>query len=119
MTTFDDAQHTAMPAVSVFVGAEVARAAGFTLPGGARGPVFDDDVWDFAGVARLPAQLSWAAKRWDFTAVTDPGFRLVAKELLFALVAPRHQAVAALPHAYRVPLAIATCRERLASVTGC
>jgi len=55
MTAFDDAQHTAMPAVSVFAGAEVARAAGFTLAGGARGPVFDDDVWDFAGVARLPA----------------------------------------------------------------
>ena len=118
MTAFDNAQHTAMPAVSVFAGAEVARAAGFTLPGGARGPVFDDNVWDFAGVARLPAQLSRAAKQWDFTAITDPGFRLVAKELLFALLAPRHQAVAALPHAYRVPLAIPTCRERLASVTG-
>ena len=117
MTAFDDAQHTAMPAVSVFVGAGVARAAGFTLHGGAREPVFDDDVWDFAGVARLPAQLSQAAKRWDFTAITDPGFRLVAKELLFALLAPRHQAVAVLPHAYRVPLAIPTCRERLASVT--
>ena len=67
---------------------------------------------------RLPAQLSRAAKRWDFTAVTDPGFRLVAKELLFALLAPQHPAVAALPRAYRVPLAISTCRERLVSVTG-
>jgi hypothetical protein len=110
--------HAATPATSVFAGADVARAAGFTLAGGVRGPVFDDDVWDFADVARLPAQLSRAAKRWDFTAITDPEFRVVAKELLFALLAPRHQAVAALPRAYRVPLAIATCRERLASVTG-
>jgi integrase len=110
--------HAATPATSVFAGADVARAAGFTLAGGVRGPVFDDDVWDFADVVRLPAQLSRAARRWDFTAITDPGFRVVAKELLFALLAPRHQAVAALPRAYRVPLAIATCRERLASVAG-
>ena len=112
------AHHAATPAVSVFAGADVARAAGFTLAGGARGPVFDDDVWDFTAVARLPAQLTRAAKLWDFTAITDPGFRLAARELLFALLAPQHQAVAALPHAYRVPLAIPTCRERLASVTG-
>ena len=118
MTALNDAQHTATPAVSVFAGAEVARAAGFTLAAGARGPVSDGYVWDFTVVARLPAQLSRAAKRWDFTAVTDPEFRLVAKELLFALLAPRHEAVAVLPHAYRVPLAIATCRERLTSVTG-
>jgi hypothetical protein len=110
--------HAATPATSVFAGADVARAAGFALAGGARGPVFGDDVWDFADVAGLPAQLSRAARRWDFTTITDPGFRLVAKELLFALLAPRHQAVAALPRAYRAPLAIATCRERLASVAG-
>jgi hypothetical protein len=73
MTALNDAQHTATPAVSVFVGTEVARVAGFTLAAGARGPVFDDDVWDFTAVARLPAQRSRAAKRWDFTAVTDPG----------------------------------------------
>ena len=106
------------PAASVFASADVARAAGFTLTGAGRGPVFDDDVWDFTAVAHLPAQLSRAAKMWDFTAVTDLGFRLVAKELLFALLAPRHQAVAVLPHAYRVPLAVPTCRERLTSVTG-
>ncbi len=87
MTALNDAQHTATPAVSVFAGAEVARAAGFTLAAGARGPVSDGYVWDFTVVARLPAQLSRAAKRWDFTAVTDPEFRLVAKELLFALLA--------------------------------
>ena len=78
----------ARPAASVFASADVARAAGFTLTGAGRGPVFDDDVWDFTAVAHLPAQLLRAAKVWDFTAVTDLGFRLVAKELLFALLAP-------------------------------
>jgi hypothetical protein len=112
------AHHAATPAASVLAGEDVARAAGFTLAGGARGPAFDDDVWDFTAVARLPAQLTRAVKLWDFTAITDPWFRLAAKELLFALLAPQHQAVAALSHAYRVPLAIPTCRERLASVTG-
>ena len=76
------------PAASVFAGADIVRAAGFTLTGAARGPVFDDDVWDFTAVAGLPAQLTRAAKLWDFTAVTDPSFRLAAKELLFALLAP-------------------------------
>ena len=62
MTALNDARHTATPAVSVFVGAEVARVAGFTLAAGARGPVFDDDVWDCTAVARLPAQLSRAGR---------------------------------------------------------
>lgn len=117
-TSAAGSRHRATPAASVFAGAGIARAAGFPLTAGARGPVFDDDIWDFSVVAHLPVQVPRAAKLWDFTAITDPGFRLTAKELLFALLAPRHEAVAVLPRAYRVPLAIPTCRERLASVTG-
>src|SRR6266536_3883505 len=102
---------------SPFAGVDVAKAAGLALTAGASGPVFDEDLWDFTTVANLPRQWPQSTKRWSFTAIHDPGFRLVAKELLFALLAPRHEAVAVLPHAYRVPLSINTCRSRLASVT--
>jgi hypothetical protein len=112
------AQHPAAPARSVFTGTDVARAAGFTVTAGGRGPVFDEDVWDFSAVAHLPAWLPPSTRRWDFTVITNPGFRLAAKELLVALLAPRHEAVAVLPGAYRVPRAIATCRDRLTQLAS-
>ncbi|KAA2262856.1 site-specific integrase [Solihabitans fulvus] len=102
---------------SVFAGADIAQATGLALVAGGRGPVFDDDLWDFTAIAHLPTQVRQWAKRWDFTAIHNPWFRLIAKELLFALLAPRHEAVAVLPHAYRVAFTISTCRARLSSVT--
>jgi hypothetical protein len=95
----------------------VCDAAGFTLRLGLRGPVFDDDVWDFAGVVGLPAHLRPWQRRLDFTAIATPRWRVVAKELLLALLAPRHPAVAVLPRAYRMPLHLNTCHARLRELT--
>ncbi len=72
-----------------------------TLPSGTRRPRFDDDLWDFTDVTGLPASMPLAVRRLAFAPVTDPGWRLVAKELIFAMLAPRHEAVALLPRANR------------------
>ena len=64
-----------------------------TLPAGARRPVFEDDLWDFTDVIGLPVQMALANRRFDFTAITTPAWRLVAKELILAMLAPRHEAV--------------------------
>jgi hypothetical protein len=107
----------AEPSRSVFAGVDVCREAGFTLPEQAARPVFDDDWWDFTQVIGLPRQLSRFSRRFDFTAIADPRWRLVAKELAMAMLAPRHDAVADLPRGYRTALHLTTVSGRLAELT--
>ena len=102
---------------SVFTGTDICRQAGLTLPGGVRRPVFDDDVWDFTHVIGLPVQMALAHRRFGFAAITDPRWRLVAKELIFAMLVPLHEAVAPLPRAYRTALHLNTASGRLIELT--
>jgi integrase len=102
---------------SPFAGADVCQEAGLTLPQRTRRPVFDDDRWDFTQVVGLPTQMSLAFRRLDFTAITNPRWRLVAKEQVMAMLAPRHTAVAQLPRTYRTPLHLLSVFGRLAELT--
>lgn len=101
---------------SPFAGADVCREAGLQLPAQATRPVFDDDRWDFTNVIGLPVQMPLNVRRFDFTTIVAPGWRLVAKELVLALLAPRHPAVAPLPRAYRTALHLRTCAGRLSEL---
>lgn len=105
------------PHRSVFAGADVCHEAGLTLPGGARRPVFEDDLWDFTEVIGLPNQMAKVTRRFDFTAIINPRWRPLAKEQIVAMLAPRHEAVAPLPRAYRTPLHLSTAFGRLAELT--
>jgi hypothetical protein len=102
---------------SVFAGTDICRAAGLTLPGGTHRPVFEDERWDFTKVIGLPNQMSKVSRRFDFTAITNARWRVVAKEQVVAMLAPRHEAVMALPRAYRTPLHLITASGRLAELT--
>lgn len=102
---------------SVFTGVDVCGEAGLALPGGVRPPMFDDDLWDFTEVIGLPNQLAKVNRRFDFTGIINADWRLVAKEQIVAMLAPRHDAVAPLPRAYRTPLHLATAFGRLAELT--
>ena len=77
---------------SVFAGVDVCREAGLCLPAAARRPMFDDDVWDFTMVEGLPTQMALTSRRFDFTTIGDERWRLVTKELILAMLAPRHEA---------------------------
>jgi len=105
------------PGRSPFAGADICLQAGLTLPPGARRPGFDDDLWDFTDVTGLPVSMGPNIRRLSFTQVADPGWRLVAKELIFAMLVPRHEAVAPLPRAYRTPAHITTASRRLGEIT--
>ncbi len=98
---------------SVFAGVDVCREAGLTLPDGVRRPIFEDDLWDLTQVVGLPVQLALHHRRFTFALIGDPRWRLVAKELVMALLAPRHEAVASPPRAYRAPHHVSTCHGRL------
>jgi hypothetical protein len=79
--------------------------------------MFDDDLWDFTDVVGLPVWMPFAVRRFSFALVINPGWRLVAKELIFAMLAPRHEAVASLPRAYRAPMHLRTAIGRLGETT--
>ena len=102
---------------SVFAGVDVCREAGLALPDGARRPMFDDDFWDFTHVVGLPNQLAKVSRRFQFTPIINADWRLVAKEQIVAMLAPRHDAVAPLPRAYRTPLHLGSAFGRLAELT--
>jgi len=101
------------PDGSPFAGADICRQAGLTLPDGAARPDFDDDLWDFTDMAGLPVSLALAVRRFSFAQIADPGWRMVAKELIFAMLVPRHEAIAELPRAYRTPMHLTTASSRL------
>src|SRR5208337_3475754 len=64
-------------------------------------------------VAGLAAYLDVRDTRLDFTTITDLRRRLVAKEYIYARLAPADPLVAVLPRAYRIPLTLRTCGKRL------
>src|SRR5712691_6358086 len=103
---------------SEFTGADVCREAGLTLPAGVRPAVFDDDLWGFTQVIGLPVQMPLHSRRFDFTAIPGPQWQLVARELIFAMLVPRHEAVAMLSRAYRTPVHLSTACGRLFELTG-
>lgn len=81
--------------------------------------MFDDDIWNFTAVVGLPVQMGKSSRRLDFTAIRAHRWQLVAKELIMALLAPHHLAVAPLPQAYRTPLHPSRCIGRLHEISGC
>lgn len=102
------------PGRSAFAGAGICATAGFRLPQDATRPVFEDDIWDFAKVIGLPQMSRRPSQcRLDFTRISNPRWRVLAKEYLLALMAPGHEQVRVLPHAYRVTRSFATCHRRL------
>jgi hypothetical protein len=105
------------PGRSPFAGADVCQQAGLTLPPGTRRPVFDDDLWDFTDVTGLPVSMPLSDRRFSFTPVLNPAWRLVAKELILAMLAPRHPAVTPLPRAFRTPVHVRTAVKSLGETT--
>ncbi|MFD4942256.1 site-specific integrase [Streptomyces sp. NPDC058409] len=105
--------HPAATAASPFVGADLCRLAGFTLPTGAPRPVFENDIWDFTQVIGMPAYLAKCARRLGFTHITNPRWKNVAKEYAAAQMTPGHEAVRLLPHANRSIKAIGTIYREL------
>jgi hypothetical protein len=107
----------ALVPASPFAGADICREAGLVLPPGAARAVFEDDEWDFTDVIGLPVHLAPNKRRFDFTLIREQRWQLVARELIAAMLAPRHEAVATLPRAYRTPVHIATAKTRLDELT--
>lgn len=118
MTTPQHSLSQAGTRASALAGADVCAAAGFRLRPAGRTAMFDDDTWHFGDVDGLSVQMSRQVyTRLDFTPISDPRWRLAAKEYLFARLAPGHPEVTAMPRAFRVPLTLSTCLKRLAEVT--
>jgi hypothetical protein len=100
---------------SPFAGVDVCRAAMLAVEPHLRSrrPRFEQDVWDFTCVVGLPRHQGASEQTLDFARIPDTRWRRVAKEYVFALLAPEHPAVRELPRAYRTPRGASTCHQRL------
>lgn len=99
--------HASSPALAgrpPFHGLPVIETAGLRREPGSPRPVFDQDLWDLTGLADAPVVMTAHRKILDFTAITNPRWRQVAREYLMARMAPLHPDVATLPQAFRFPL---------------
>ncbi|MFE6156617.1 site-specific integrase [Streptomyces sp. NPDC057889] len=103
---------------SVFAGEDVCAAAGLPVYGAGPHPQFGEDVWYFTGVIGLPRYLARYARILSFIEILNPQWRVLAKEFVFARLAPDHPAVRELTHAYRTPVMVATVHQRLTVLTG-
>lgn len=107
-------------AVSVFAGADVCRTAGLALLPEAVRPVYDNERWDFSGLADAPREMTEREKRWDFSGIDNPRWRPVIKDLLLALLAPHDDRVLAVPAAFRTVRSPRTCHLYLRrAITWC
>lgn len=103
---------------SPFTGLDILQTAGYRTRPGARRPHFDQDIWDLACVADAPASWPRSEQILNFTQVTNPTWRAVARTYLMARLLPTHPSVAILPQAYRSPLALQTLRHELVRLTA-
>jgi len=115
--TYPAAPRPEAPSRSPFAGQLVHVLAGLRLTPDARQPLFDEGIWDLTGAAEVSVQVAPNILTWDFTKIEHEGWRLVARELLIAVLAPGHEQVLTVPLARRDPLALATCHSRLSAVT--
>lgn len=79
--------------VSVFAGGDVCEIAGLRLAPGSIRPLFEQDRWVLTGLLDAHRMMADGEQIWDFTDIADPPWRVVAKEVLLALLAPHHDAV--------------------------
>ncbi|WP_431040772.1 hypothetical protein ACQUSR_01935 [Streptomyces sp. P1-3] len=55
--------------------------------------MFGQDRWELSGLADAHRMVSETELIWDFSEIVNPSWRVVAKEVLLAMLAPRHEAV--------------------------
>jgi hypothetical protein len=101
---------------SPFTGQRVHILAGLKMAPTARQPMFDEEIWDLTGLVDVCVQVPPNVLTWNFTKIQDEGWRLVAREYLIAVLAPRHERVLPLPLARRDELGLRTCHGRLSAV---
>ncbi|MEU9183397.1 integrase [Streptomyces sp. NPDC048484] len=83
--------------------------AGLRLVDGATRPRFEQDRWVFSGLADAHRMMSDHEQIWDFPRIVNPLWRIVAKEILLAMLAPQYEAVLECAHALRAARSPRTC----------
>lgn len=91
--------------VSAFAQMDVCELAGLQLVAGAPRSLFDGDRWILTGLAKRHRSIQDWELEWDFTEILSPAWRVVTKEIVLALLAPRFEPV------LQCPLAVRTVRS--------
>ena len=76
-------------------------------------PCFGDDVWDLSAVADIPAASRFPGVRVDWSGITQPVWRLCAKEVAIGLLQPLVGLEHRIPRARRSPLPVQDLRPHV------
>ncbi|MEU0097197.1 integrase [Streptomyces sp. NPDC006267] len=104
--------------VSAFAGCYVHETIGLALLPGSVRSRFEEDLWDMWGLADKPRSIKQHELTWDFAAILNPKWRVVAKEILIALLAPQHDSVLESALALRKNRSPRTCNRFLRQFTA-
>src|SRR5882757_1443676 len=102
---------------SAFAGADVCEVAALRPPAGARRVLFEDRRWVLSELVDAHRMIAPGELVWDFDQILNPAWRIVAKEILLAMLAPQHEAVIECPHASRTLRSPRTCYRYLMRLT--
>jgi hypothetical protein len=80
---------------------DVCELAGLQLAAGTPRSLFDDDRWILTGLAKRHRSIQDWELEWDFTEIISPAWRVMTKEIVLALLAPRFEPVLQCPLAVR------------------
>ncbi|MFE2319785.1 hypothetical protein ACFXC8_43135 [Streptomyces sp. NPDC059441] len=86
---------------SAFAQVDVCELACLQLLAGAQRSLFDDGQWILTGLAQRHRSIQDWELKWDFTEILNPAWRVVTKEIVLALLAPRFEPVLQCPLAVR------------------
>ncbi|WP_133247466.1 hypothetical protein [Arthrobacter sp. H-02-3] len=89
------------PQISLFAGADLFQLTGHEHEPGAVRPLYEDDVWDWRGLSLAPKTMTDREKIWDFRRISNPSWRSMAKDLLLALMVPKHPDIVLIATAHR------------------
>ncbi|WP_434593631.1 integrase [Streptomyces sp. A5-4] len=103
---------------SAFAGCDVCLTAGLRVRPDAAVPFFDWDTWDLSCLADTHRMVKDYELVWEFKVILNPAWRVVAKEVVLALMTPQHEAVLECPFALRRVQNPRTCYRRLQGLTS-
>lgn len=86
---------------SLFAGSDLFQLTGHEHEPGTVRPLYEDEVWDWRGLSLAPKTMTDREKVWDFRRISNPLWRAMTKDLLLALMVPKHPDIALIPTAHR------------------
>lgn len=100
-------------AESKYAGSDVFEVAGLQIVPGSTRPRYEDEVWDLTGLVGAHRMVRPADLKWNFVRIENPSWRMVAKDIALAFLAPASSPVVDMPFVMKSPRSPRTVQQYL------